>query len=150
MNSLIKEIVKFNCRALKIEKPKIEVVNSDKMPTKTTLSTASSGGGVLLINEIVKTVSPEWRLWLILSHECRHLWQSTKEEFKQSFSNYLTSAETDLFSYNNQPAEIDANAWAMVVVKNVFNINVSFEKDLGKELQQKIFDRAVEIINGPF
>jgi len=53
-----------------------------------------------------------------IAHEWRHVWQS--KIHPEDLNDYRERAECqDLEDYNNQPAEIDANAWAWIVVSKM-------------------------------
>lgn len=77
----------------------------------------------------------------VLSHEMRHVYQEEKGLIKQD---YKKRNETTLSDYNTQENEIDANAFAMVILFNVLGIVPSFE-NLDQKAITKIKARAKEI-----
>ena len=77
----------------------------------------------------------------VLSHEMRHVYQEEKGLIKE---NYKKRNETTLSDYNTQENEIDANAFAMVILFNVLGIVPSFE-NLDQTAITKIKARAKEI-----
>ena len=77
----------------------------------------------------------------VLSHEMRHVYQEEKGLIKQD---YKKRNETTLSDYNKQENEIDANAFAMVILFNVQGIVPSFE-NLDQAAITKIKARAKEI-----
>ena len=77
----------------------------------------------------------------VLSHEMRHVYQEEKGLIKQD---YKKRNETILSDYNKQENEIDANAFAMVILFNVLGIVPSFE-NLDQTAITKIKARAKEI-----
>ena len=80
--------------------------------------------------------------WLTLSHECRHIWQLFNADM---FADYQTSASLTLSEYNAQPAEIDAWAWAVIVVDEQFGIRPMLEKNFGANVWAQIQARAQQI-----
>lgn len=77
----------------------------------------------------------------VLSHEIRHVYQQEKGLIKET---YKKRNETTLSDYNKQENEIDANAFAMVILFNVLGIVPSFE-NLDQTTITKIKARAKEI-----
>lgn len=77
----------------------------------------------------------------VLSHEMRHVYQEEKDLIKQD---YKKKNETTLSDYNTQENEIDANAFAMVILFNVLGIVPSFE-NLDQMAITRIKARAREI-----
>lgn len=71
----------------------------------------------------------------------RHVYQEEKDLIKQD---YKKKNETTLSDYNTQENEIDANAFAMVILFNVLGIVPSFE-NLDQMAITRIKARAREI-----
>lgn len=78
-----------------------------------------------------------------ISHECRHIWQAKKGV--DMFTSYKTSADVQLQDYNKQVAEVDAWAWAVIVLTDKFQVRPTLEKNFGAELWSQIQDRARQI-----
>lgn len=57
-----------------------------------------------------------------IAHELRHAWQK-QDDPEWFFANYKPSTELDNESYNLQFAEIDANAYAAIVIENIFHLS---------------------------
>lgn len=79
---------------------------------------------------------------LVVAHEMRHLWQSVNQP--DMFAAYQSSAELDKEAYNLQPAEIDANAFALVVMEEAFGVTPLFN-GLSDHVKSAIHSRAEEI-----
>lgn len=78
-----------------------------------------------------------------LAHEMRHKWQwDTDRDFY--FSNYLELEQTSAEKYRNQRAEIDANAFAMIMCCRFKDYLVYFAT-YSIEARKKIFDHAQEL-----
>lgn len=82
-----------------------------------------------------------------IAHELRHKWQM--ENCPEIFQNYINSTDTDIeqynLQYNLQSAEIDANAYAMVIMESGFGVTPQF-KGLSEKIKKKILSRANEIV----
>lgn len=80
-------------------------------------------------------------------HELRHVWQHKyKPEF---FDDYFTLNKTNLDQYILQKAEIDANAYAYLVLKNVMNIgpDLFYRSEKEKELITKRMEEIQEEVS---
>lgn len=77
-----------------------------------------------------------------LAHEMRHLWQS--ERRPELLNGYAARAQTALALYNKQPAEIDANAFAYLVMLEWFGSEPLFN-GLSTADKQAIYARAAVI-----
>lgn len=110
----INEIILEVCTFLNIKKPKI-VIAPNKMITDTMLALFQSNT-IYLKNKIV-----DLDTIFAVVHELRHVWQLKPENKKRFFSNYKERTEIDLLQYNKQLAEIDANAFASIVMIELCN-----------------------------
>lgn len=81
-------------------------------------------------------------VWLMLSHECRHVWQIFNAA---KFDDYQTSAKLSLAEYNAQPAEVDAWAWTVIILSERFGVRPTLEKNFGAEVWAQIQARARQI-----
>lgn len=116
-----KDIIKENCRLLKIDKPPtLDIVEAEDLPSPTTRFAVSENGTSIALNkeyiEMLLSTDQTQAKWLYLSHECRHVWQIQngkydKDEYKSS------NQTTDLAEYNSQELELDAWAWSVFLVK---------------------------------
>ena len=64
--------------------------------------------------------------FISMAHEVRHVWQHSNRQRAQRYFNYYMSPEevTDRHAYRTQNAEIDANAYAYRVMKDIFGIDI--------------------------
>lgn len=140
---IAKDIVRQNCRALLVPIPSIRVVEPSAFPSPTMESAASRDGKRLAVNRVFAERPIELpRVWLVLSHECRHIWQAV---YADVFNGYRQSSELSVHDYNAQPAEVDAWAWAVLVVSNRFGVRPTLENTFGVELWSAIEARAAQI-----
>lgn len=155
MIDYIRKVADYNARQLKIVTPKIKVVSksSEVFATPTTQAAISSDGKNLYINKMAidgweKDEQP-FNVWLVISHECRHAWQEHDKNFRKHFDNYKNSASLSVQDYNLQPAEIDAWAWAILLVGKNFGVRPTLEQQLGLEVWSAILKRIDEICPPP-
>lgn len=140
---IAKDIIWQNCAALAVPPPSVQIVDPSEFVSPTVESAVSKDGGRLIINRAFAERSIELpRLWLVLSHECRHVWQALRADL---FDNYRQSSELSVHDYNAQPAEVDAWAWAVLVVSNRFGVRPTLENNFGAELWAQIEARAEQI-----
>ena len=135
--------ITFSCSALSVPEPSVQIAEPSTFASPTTKCDVSSDGTELRINRIFadSTVVPPL-IWLAMSHECRHIWQAFNTVL---FNNYKQSSELSVRAYNEQAAEIDAWAWAVLVVSRRFGIRPTLEKNFGADIWQLIETRAGQI-----
>lgn len=95
---------------LKIAVPTIRFVPVKELRTSTQIA-ALTPDGILIRNDI--GVTPE----------LRHVYQLEND---RSLHDYHTSDQLDIDEYNAQPLEVDANAFAAVVMAEFFGISPQF------------------------
>ena len=78
-----------------------------------------------------------------LAHEFRHIWQYEEDEEKY-VKNQKSKMELGSKAYNLQIAEIDANAFAHLIMTNWFGVKPTFE-NLDDEVKEAIYKREKEI-----
>ena len=78
-----------------------------------------------------------------LAHEFRHIWQYEEDEDKD-IKNQKSKMELGSKAYNLQIAEVDANAFAHLIMTNCFGVKPSFE-NLDDEVKEAIYKREKEI-----
>ena len=149
LHEYVKLVVKYNADNLNIPAPKIKLVPPSAFSTATTQAAMSSDGKQININ---KNTWQEWEsaeqpfdIWLVISHECRHAWQTRDKEFSKHFKNYMSSASLSLEEYNMQPAEIDAWAWALLIIEQMFGVRPDLNVNLGEQVFAEIMKRKDEI-----
>lgn len=112
---MIIEFVKDICEELNIDVPEISY-DTSKFATETMM--ALCDGNTIYIKPCDK---PTPDMLFSIAHELRHMWQ-IKTDNHLYFDNYKTSKEVDIETYNLQLAEIDANAYATVVMVDYFGL----------------------------
>lgn len=122
--------------------PSIRFAEPSEFATPTTRAAVSSDGREMLINSDFADCSDVPFVWLMLSHECRHIWQI---QTAAKFGDYQTSAKLSLSEYNAQPEEVDAWAWAVIVLSEKFGVRPTLEKNFGAAVWAQIQARARQI-----
>ena len=124
------------CNILDISVPAIKFVPSDRMRTSTQIA-ALTPDAVLVRNDV--TVSPE--LFFAISHELRHSYQiANGADLKE----YQTSDKISNGQYNFQPLEVDANAFAALIMYDFFGVVPRFQK-LPESVRDAISSRMEQI-----
>ena len=135
--------VKFICDMLEIEFPEVKFKNNDSkhhFSTNTTLAVLVTEENTIYINHTISTLE----IFFVIAHELRHLYQFTY--YPKWFKGYLTSDHaTSTEEYNLQFAEIDANAFAKIIMEAEFGISLSFNS-LPVNVNKRINQRAEEIL----
>lgn len=115
---MIEEFITDVCDLLDIEVPKISY-DTSHFPTKTTLAQCEPSANTIYLNKVDKP-NPDYVF--SIAHELRHIYQyQTDEKFylsKYKPSNKCSSIE----EYNLQIAEVDANAFASIVMTDFFSM----------------------------
>ena len=115
---MIKEYISELCDILEISEPAISYDVSG-FQTKTTMAQYAPHEDVIYIR---KKEKPDPDYMFTIAHEVRHAWQfKTNETFY--FKNYKSSDRVEnLEEYNMQIAEVDANAFAGIVMTDFFSL----------------------------
>ena len=121
---------------MQIEMPAIRFVSIDRLRTDTQIA-ALTPDGVLIRNDI--GVTPE--LFFAIAHELRHVYQLEND---RSLHDYHTSDQLDIDEYNAQPLEVDANAFAAVVMAEFFGISPQF-LNMPERIRQLVCVRKQQI-----
>jgi Zn-dependent peptidase ImmA (M78 family) len=115
---MIKEFITDVCKLLEIKVPNISY-DTIHFATKTTLAQCEPVTNTIYLNKVNKP-NPDYIF--SIAHELRHIYQyQTDEVFYLSGykpSNKCSSVE----EYNLQIAEVDANAFASIVMTDFFSI----------------------------
>ena len=135
---LCEQFVKDVCAILHIDAPRVEFVPAESMRTDSQLA-ASIPGKILVVNDV--KVSPE--LFLALAHELRHVYQIANGA---NLEEYQTSDKMTVDEYNLQPLEVDANAFAFLIMEFMFGISPQFES-LDQSARDAITSRAEQILS---
>ena len=133
---MIEEFITDICELLDISVPSISY-DTSHFPTETTMAQCELTNNIVYLNKIDKP-NPDYLF--AIAHELRHIFQY--QDDKQFYlSNYKTSDNcSSVEEYNLQIAEVDANAFAGLVMINFFGLKPLFE-GLSDSVKAKIFDR---------
>lgn len=116
------------------------IFSSEKMQTKSMMACADVENGIVYVRPKMKE-NLDTRF--AVAHELRHIWQFRTDKEKY-FANYKTAEELDLETYNLQAAEVDANAFSVIVMVDLYGIKPTFD-NLPKEIRAIIYQKADEI-----
>lgn len=83
-------------------------------------------------------------LYFALAHESRHIWQYNNSEYKMSIKNHIDNTKISIEQYNNQTEEIDAHAFATVIMEVNFGVAPIFD-GLSASTRKAIMKRAGEL-----
>lgn len=138
---MIEDYIEDICYILNIPVPKVSY-DTSHFHTNTMMAQADSSGKAIYLKKCNK---PNFDQLFSIAHELRHIWQI---KYNEKF--YLMTYKTiDLCSsieeYNLQPAEIDANAFAYIVMVDFFQRQPLFQ-GLSNAVKSKIIERVNEII----
>jgi hypothetical protein len=131
------EFIEIVCSNLKITKPIVEEVLFLHTPTQLAEYVPADNALKYRMGKMPLDIM------FAIAHELRHIWQM--KNCPEIFQNYINSTDTDIEQYNLQSAEIDANAYAMVVMESGFGVSPQF-KGLSEKIKKKILSRANEIM----
>lgn len=110
---MIKKYIKEVCEILNIKEPAISY-DASHFPTPTTWAVCNSDTIFLK-----KVTEPNPDYLFAIAHELRHIWQiQTDPDY--FLANYKDSTKLSKESYNLQPAEVDANAFASIIMNDFF------------------------------
>lgn len=137
---MIKKYIKLICEILSIKEPPIQV-DASVFENSTALAYFDTENKILLVPNSPK---PSFDTFFALAHELRHAWQ-IKTNYLLYFSNYKTRKELSVKEYNSQLAEIDANAFAHMIVTSFFGVEPLY-KGLDDEVKGKIKSRTNELM----
>lgn len=137
MNATEKTVAQI-CKLLKIKTPKI-IVNPKKMLTNTMLAVYKTENNTIYLKNKV-----DLDTIFAIAHELRHTWQLKSENKERFFNNYKERTEIDLLQYNKQLAEIDANAFASIVMIELFQ-RMPLYQGMNPEVVKLIKARMQEI-----
>lgn len=133
---MIEEFITDICDLLDIPIPTISY-DTSHFPTETTMAQCELISNTIYLNKLDKP-NPDYLF--AIAHELRHIFQYQDDE-QFYLSNYKTSDNcSSVEEYNLQIAEVDANAFAGLVMINFFGLKPLFE-GLSDSVKAKIFDR---------
>ena len=137
---MINEFIADVCDILSISVPSVSNDTSN-FPTDTMMAQCSSDGSTIYIKKIDKP-NPDYLF--SIAHELRHCYQIQIDEewFLSDYKPIDLCASTE--EYNLQFAEIDANAFAGLVMEDFFHLQPLFE-GLSDSVKTKIFERMKQL-----
>lgn len=137
---MITEFITDICDILNIPIP-IVSYDTSNFPTNTMMAQCSPDGSTIYLKKYDK---PNPDQLFSIAHELRHIWQ-IKKLSRFVFSKYQTVDIIGTEKYNLQPAEVDANAFASIVMVDFFHLQPQY-KDLPDSVVSAIKKRIAEII----
>ena len=137
----IKDYVMFLSDLLCITPPEIKY--TDTLLTKSQLAMMETSSEVCVLH--LKNGLRDFMVYFAISHEMRHLYQFYNNE--TIFESYMRADQTNKDLYNRQPAEIDANAFALICMSNFFGVEPNLKEVFNEDIIQLIKKRAKEIID---
>ena len=115
---MIEEFITDICELLDISVPSISY-DTSHFPTETTMAQCELTNNIIYLNKIDKP-NPDYLF--AITHELRHIFQYQDDE-QFYLSNYKTSDNcSSVEEYNLQIAEVDANAFASIVMVEYFHM----------------------------
>lgn len=138
---MVEEFIKDICEELAIDVPEISY-DTSLFPSKT-MRAMCDGETIYLRMDGKK---PSLDLFLSITHEMRHLWQIKYHE-ELFFKDYITADKAgDIEEYNMQLAELDANAYASLIMVDEFGIQPLFQ-GLPDKVRKAIYSRVNYIVD---
>lgn len=138
----LNEYIQLICDMLKLEVPKL-IFTNEHLVSDTEWACYSFKDHEIFIRENSKITL---EVLFSIAHELRHAWQSTYHA-NEYLEDYIPREEfNNIIEYNKQPAEIDANAFAIVIMVNIFHRQPIIDT-LTDEIKKLIMERAVEIVD---
>ena len=131
---MIEEFITDICELLEIPVPSISY-DTSHFPTETTMAQCELTSNTIYLNKIDKP-NPDYLF--AIAHELRHIFQYQDDE-QFYLSNYKTSDNChSVEEYNLQIAEVDANAFASIVMVEYFHM---------KPQWKGLYDKVINAIN---
>lgn len=137
---MIHDFINDICDILNITVPSISFDTSN-FQTNTMMAQVSSSGDTIYIKKYDK---PNPDQLFSIAHELRHIWQ-IKDHHDIYFSNYQTVDMVGTEKYNLQPAEVDANAFASIIMVEFFRLQPQY-KGLSDSVVFAIKNRIDELV----
>ena len=135
---MIEEFIADICDLLDIKVPSISY-DTSHFQTKTTMAQCEPINNTIYLNKIDK---PDSDYLFAIAHELRHIFQYQDDE-QFYLSKYKTSDKcSSIEEYNLQIAEVDANAFASIVMVEYFRMQPQWNG-----LSNKVIDAINDRIN---
>lgn len=124
------------CDILNISVPSVSFDTSN-FPTDTMMAQVNPSGDTIYLKEYDKQNPDQF---FSIAHELRHIWQIQNDE-QLYFSTYKPiDLCTSVEEYNLQIAELDANAFASLVMVDFFHLQPLF-KGFSVSVKAKVYER---------
>lgn len=118
----VKKYVSQLADELEVRKPKIVYIPKDDQHARANIT----DNVLTLFNEFDSI----YDLYFCIAHEMRHVYQLMYKEFyKGAFESYKPRNEVSLHDYNMQLIELDANAFAYMVMRDDFGVEMLLDCD---------------------
>ena len=139
---MIYEFISEICGILNISIPKISY-DTSTFNSATMMAQCNTDGSTIFLKKYDK-INPD--LLFSIAHEIRHIWQikTGKEIYFDNYQTIDTIKDTE--KYNLQIAELDANAFAKIVMCDFFHITPLFN-GLSDNVKNEIDKRVDTIIS---
>ena len=141
MKKDIYEFIDIICCNLEIKKPRIQIGNI-AFSKGTQLAAYDYKNKKIAIKD-PETYENSADIFFAIAHELRHKYQIDHHKF--DFENYRTTEEIPAKEYNLQKEELDANAYACIVMIDMFGIKPLFN-GMDDKIINKIYKRIEEIV----
>lgn len=136
INKFIKEI----CKILKIKIPSVSF-DTSCFASPTTVAQCGNNGTCIFLKKYDK---PNPDQFFAIAHELRHVWQ---HKYNRAVLGGYKPIDlcVSVDEYNLQPAELDANAFAYIIMNEFFGLQPQFN-GLSDDVKNEIKKQAERII----
>ena len=143
MNGIL-EYIKEVCEDLCISIPDSIVTDDKKFNQGTQLATLVYENEKSILYLRTKYEYGDVDMAFAIAHELRHKYQIDTHVF--DFDNYKTSDKLSIREYNLQSEEVDANAYAYIVLLDFFKLKVDFKLLLKDDAVADVIMKRVDVI----
>ena len=143
MNGIL-EFIKEVCEDLCISIHDSIVTDDKKFNQGTQLATLAYENEKSILYLRTKYEYGDVDMAFAIAHELRHKYQIDTHVF--DFDNYKTSDKLSIREYNLQSEEVDANAYAYIVLLDFFKLKVDFKLLLKDDAVADVIMKRVDVI----
>lgn len=140
---IINRVIEIVCDDLEIEQPRL-VYGFEKMTVGNIARVKLNENKEVVEIQVTDDFSNLLDVIFAIIHELRHIWQLQQDCY---FKDYKQLEELELEQYLLQSEELDANAYATVLMNELFKVKPQFH-GYSDFVKSKIFTRVDEILNG--
>lgn len=130
------EMVAQCCAIAGVPLPRVEL--TDDLPTPTTWAAVSADCTSIGI----RPGMPDIQAFYSVAHEVRHLWQHITG---WDLETHQMPGTESAYTYNLQPEEVDAHAWACLICSEIYGVRPRLEDALGGDVWRDIERRINQI-----